>query len=191
MSQKSVMILGAGMSGLCAAKRALERDFQVTVYERADQLGGLWYCKDDEDHYCMYDGLKSNQPKQIMVYPDCPYPQEDQWYFSAHEVHEYLMDYARKFSVDKVIKFNRQVIEIRPGKEKAWEVTENDLQLNMQEKRSFDFVAICNGRYNDPRTIAIPGQEVFQGQQIHSVKYRKAEKFRGSSMISLCLIVFI
>lgn len=172
------------MSGLCAAKRALELDFQVTVYEKADDMGGLWHCKDDVDHVCMYEGLRSNQPRQIMEYPDFHFPTEDQWYFSAKEVQNYLMAYAKQFAVDKVIQFKQQVVEIRPGKIAAWDVTVKDLQLNREERRSFDFVTICNGHFNDPRIAGVKGQELFKGEQIHSVRYRKASDFRGTQLIN-------
>lgn len=36
-------IIGAGMSGILAAKRLLERgERQVTVFEKADRVGGTW-----------------------------------------------------------------------------------------------------------------------------------------------------
>lgn len=179
MAQKTVMILGAGMAGLCAAKRALERGFKVIVYEKGDGLGGLWHCKDDLDHVCMYEGLRSNQPRQIMQYPDYFFPQQDQWYFSAKEVHNYLINYAVEFGVDKVVQLQKEVTEIRPGDGKNWKVTVTDLQSKVKETREFDFVAICNGHFNQPRMVAVKGQELFKGDQIHSVKFRKAKQLQG------------
>ena len=45
--------------------------------------------------------------------------------------------------------------------------------------RDFDYVVICNGHYSVPRIPEVKGQELFKGEQIHSVKYRKADQFSG------------
>lgn len=186
MATKTVMVLGAGLSGICAARRAIENGLSVTVFEKADQLGGLWYCKDDLSHVCMYDGLRSNQPRQIMELPEYYFARQDEWYFSAKEVQDYLIGYAETFGVDKVVKFQKEVLEIRPknidGKD-SWEVTVKDLLTNEKEIANFDFVAICNGHHSDPQMVVIKGQQVFKGEQLHSVKYRKAEKFKGNCLM--------
>ena len=42
MNAKSTAIIGAGASGLVAAKVLLEDGFNVTLFERNKQLGGIW-----------------------------------------------------------------------------------------------------------------------------------------------------
>lgn len=179
------MILGAGLSGLAAGRRAIESGFQVTVYERMDQLGGLWYYTEDPDHVCVYDGILTNQPKEINELPDFSFSNKDQWYFSAKEVQEYFMAYAEKFAVDSVIRFNHEVVDISPAKklDKDWRVTVKDRQTNTVEVKYFDFVIICNGHYSLPNVVDVKGQERFRGEQIHSVKYRNAEPYRGKSVL--------
>lgn len=174
------MVLGAGLSGLCAAKRALENDFLVTVYEKDDQMGGLWYQNEDMNRACMYEGLKSNQPKPVMEYSDFFFEGEDQ-YFTAKQVQDYFVAYAKKFKVDEVVKLQHEVMEVRPAKDDKgeWQVTVKDRQTNQTEIKFFDFVVICNGHYSKPLVRVIPGQDVFTGDQIPSVKYRKALPFRG------------
>lgn len=39
---KDVCVIGAGASGLVAAKHALELNLSVTVYEQTDKIGGIW-----------------------------------------------------------------------------------------------------------------------------------------------------
>lgn len=182
--KKTVMVLGAGMSGLCAAKRALEHDFSVTVYEKADQIGGLWYYKDDDpDHVCTYEDLVTNQPRQVMEFIDFHYP-FDKLYFGAKEVQDYLIAYAKKFKVDKFVQFNQQVIHVEPQpKDKAggWVVTVKNTLTQQFETKQFDFVVIANGHYNTPRYPDIKGIELFKGEQIHSVAYRKKGPYAGKA----------
>lgn len=99
---------------------------------------------------------------------------------------EYLIGYAEKFGVDKVVQFDKEVSRIHPidqGGQIKWEVTVKDLQNDSEKTHEFDFVAICNGHHSDPQLVAIKGQEIFKGEQLHSVKYRKAEKFKGKRVL--------
>lgn len=43
MSVLNVAVLGAGTSGLCAAKHSIDEGFNVTIYEQGEQLGGIWW----------------------------------------------------------------------------------------------------------------------------------------------------
>lgn len=40
---KTVVVIGAGPSGLTAARRLKEAGLEVTVFERRSRIGGLWY----------------------------------------------------------------------------------------------------------------------------------------------------
>lgn len=65
---KKIAIVGAGPSGICCAKNALENGHDVTVYERNSEVGGTWIYSDrignDEYgqpiHSSMYKGLRYN-----------------------------------------------------------------------------------------------------------------------------------
>lgn len=43
MAKLNIAVIGAGLSGLCAAKYASIGGHQVTVFEQAAQIGGTWY----------------------------------------------------------------------------------------------------------------------------------------------------
>lgn len=61
-----IAVIGAGTAGICAAKHALENDFEVTVFEQAAQVGGTWVYTDTvgknefglDVHSSMYQGLQ-------------------------------------------------------------------------------------------------------------------------------------
>ncbi|KAL3227540.1 hypothetical protein MRX96_004236 [Rhipicephalus microplus] len=48
MSTKKVCIVGAGPSGLACARQMLDYGFDVVLYERSAELGGLWVYHDDD-----------------------------------------------------------------------------------------------------------------------------------------------
>lgn len=43
---KKIVIIGAGASGLCAARRAISKGFDVTVFEQTEHIGGTWVYTD-------------------------------------------------------------------------------------------------------------------------------------------------
>ena len=64
--KRHVAVIGAGTAGLCAAKHAIQNGFDVTVFERANQVGGTWVYTDNigmdkfglQVHTSMYQGLQ-------------------------------------------------------------------------------------------------------------------------------------
>ncbi len=53
---KHVATIGAGPAGLADAKSLKEHDINVTIFERGDQLGGLWI----PERPPMWKGLETN-----------------------------------------------------------------------------------------------------------------------------------
>lgn len=49
----------------------------------------------------------------------------------------------------------------------------------------YDFIYVCNGHYTEPDMPKIEGMELYQGQQMHSHLYRRAEKFKGKNILCL------
>lgn len=62
----NVAVIGAGTAGLCSAKHSIAHDFNVTIYEQNDQIGGIWWYTDKTGkneygvniHTAMYQGLR-------------------------------------------------------------------------------------------------------------------------------------
>lgn len=74
-------VIGAGVSGLCALKRALEFGCEVTGFEQTQEIGGTWIYREKEIgvnkyglnvHSSMYKGLVSDIPKEVMCFPTIP-----------------------------------------------------------------------------------------------------------------------
>lgn len=63
---RKIAIIGAGPSGLCCAKNAIDFGNDVTVYERNSDVGGTWIYTDQTGtdeygqpiHSSMYKGLR-------------------------------------------------------------------------------------------------------------------------------------
>ncbi|XP_055531321.1 senecionine N-oxygenase-like [Wyeomyia smithii] len=184
-------VIGAGIAGVCAGKCVLQAGGDVVIYEQTDQLGGTWVYTDatgkDKNglpiHSSMYEGLWTNLPKEIMGFPDYKMPPQRRSYIPSSEVLEFVRNYASHFEVDKHIRFEHSVEEVKLAETNKWEVRVKDLNRNETNTRIFDFVLICNGHYFDPASPEIEGQKIFRGIQMHSHEYRNPELFKNRNVL--------
>jgi dimethylaniline monooxygenase (N-oxide forming) len=63
-----VAIIGAGPSGLVAAKYALQAGFDVTVFEASDDLGGQWHAT--ASHSGVWPGMHANTSRAMTAFSD-------------------------------------------------------------------------------------------------------------------------
>ncbi len=78
MSAKTVAVIGAGASGLVAAKVLMKDGFDVTILEREKHLGGIW--SPDQG----YVDLRTQIVSGFMEYSDLP--DTEGIYFFAVEI---------------------------------------------------------------------------------------------------------
>ncbi len=87
MTRTTVVILGAGHSGLAMSRRLTERSIEHVVLERAE-VGGSWRTR--------WDSLRLLTPNWQSALPGFDYPGDDpDGFMTAAEVAAYLADYAR------------------------------------------------------------------------------------------------
>ncbi|KAG7139467.1 hypothetical protein HYQ46_008181 [Verticillium longisporum] len=64
-AQKSVAVIGAGVSGVLAAAHLLRRNQRVTVFERSSSAGGIWrYIEDQPEDPEYPDTLAAESPAE-------------------------------------------------------------------------------------------------------------------------------
>ncbi|KAM9348613.1 uncharacterized protein ABDE67_010664 [Symphorus nematophorus] len=198
-----VAVVGAGAAGLCAARHILSRTNSFAppvVFELSDNVGGTW-CYDERvgtlDNgrpilSSMYRDLRTNLPKEVMMFPDFPFEPQLCSFLPHQEVQRYLESYCRSHGIQPHIRFSTVVENVKPvvvttqGDEArtTWEVTSSD-SSGRQKTETFDSVFVCSGHYSDPHIPDIPGIENFKGQVLHSHSYRYAEPFSGQSVVVL------
>lgn len=184
-------VIGAGAAGLCAAKYGSQFGYDVTVFEQTDRVGGIWAYTDDvgkdkhglDVHSSMYQGLYTNLPKEIMGYPDFPFPEQEESYIPWEDVLKFYRLYADHFDLEKFIKFEHHVERVRPLMDETWEVKVQDMTTRKFDTIIFDAVLVCSGHYSAPNRPRLEGQDRFKGKQIHSHDYRNPETFRDETVL--------
>lgn len=183
VSQKHVCVIGAGVSGLAAAKAFSTRGHKVTIIDKSGDLGGVW------EPARSYPDVQTQSPKDLYRYTDKPMPASYPEWPKGPQVHAYLADYAKSYGLDRLLRLNTAVAGMRrrsDGKP-GWTL---DLKGpdGSASSEDFDFVAICTGQFNEPQTLSLPGEDAFTahgGQILHSSKYNDATLAKGKSVVVL------
>src|SRR4051794_24138427 len=108
-----VAVVGAGPSGVTAAKHLLGAGFDVTVFEASGALGGQW--QTTAAHSGVWPGMHTNTSRAMTVFSDFPAPADHPLHPAAEQIHAYLEAYARAFGVVERIHFDTRVEAVRPG----------------------------------------------------------------------------
>lgn len=171
---KRVAIIGAGASGLISAKVLLDKGFDVTIFENSNNVAGVWNYSEQEG--ALYKSLRTNLPKEIMVFENEKLSYKaDKSFINYDEVRAYLEDNAKAWQVDKLVWLNCEVIDLEPIEELSdqpiWQLTY--IKDNKSFKEEFNFVVVCNGYYNTPKTpLDVEGIDSVKDHITHSKSYR-------------------
>jgi cation diffusion facilitator CzcD-associated flavoprotein CzcO len=183
VKQKNVCVIGAGVSGLVAAKTFKARGHRVTILERGGDLGGVW------EPARSYPDVQTQSPKDLYRYTDKPMPDSYPEWPKGPQVHAYLTDYANEHGLPQRTRFNTSVIGMmrRNSGLPGWtlEIKQPDGSLSHED---YDFVAVCTGQFNEPQTISHPGAETFKaagGEILHSTEYTASSIVKGKKIVVL------
>ena len=166
-------IVGAGSSGLAAAKNLKQHGIPFDVLEAEDDVGGNWYYGKSRSSVYRSTHLISSKP--LTEYTDFPMPASYPDFPGHFQVWEYLRSYARAFELYPQIEFNTTVSHIEKA-DSCWEIT-----LDRGETRRYRGVIIANGHNCDPKYPGYPGR--FEGVTLHSADYKTPEVIRGRRVL--------
>jgi len=78
-----VCVIGAGTTGLLAAKNAREQGYIPTIFEKTGSVGGVWRQDNPgpKQHSPAYDSLYTNSSYTMMNISDFPFPFKTKYHF--------------------------------------------------------------------------------------------------------------
>ena len=175
-------VLGAGSSGIAAAKALHERGVPFTVFEASDRVGGNWVFGNRNGMSAAYRQLHINTSRDRMEYSDYPMPKSYPDYPHHTQIASYFDAYVDHFGFRDRIRFETTVAHARRGDDGVWE-----LELTDGTVERSDALLVANGHHWDPRwpEPMFPGHETFAGPQIHAHDYRDSDLFAGRRALIL------
>lgn len=164
-----VLILGAGMSGLCmgiALKRARRESF--VILEQSAGLGGTWWDN-------RYPGAHVDVPAPLYSFSFEPNPRWRQRFAAAPEIQAYMAHCAQTYGLAPHLNFGEAVTAAR------FDEADGRWLIDTSEGRRYaarHFVC-STGPLSRLRWPAIEGLERFGGLRLHSARWDPAAKLDG------------
>ncbi|WP_347955347.1 flavin-containing monooxygenase [Gordonia aichiensis] len=140
-----IAVVGAGVAGLCSAKVLTQFGFDVTVYDRTPDVGGVW------SRTRRYPGVTTQNNKGTYAFSDYPMPREYPEWPSGEQVQQYLAGYVEHFALAPKLRLGTEVttatIDEGTG---TWTVTTREVGSGLVEEQRYDRLVVANGIFCDP-----------------------------------------
>src|SRR3954465_11470509 len=140
-----VVVVGAGMSGLCMGIKLRQAGFDdFTIYEKAADVGGTW-------RENRYPGLTCDVPARYYSYSFAPNPDWSRVMAPGPEIWRYFQSVAERYGLRERIRFGAEIT--------GGEWVDGRWRLNTGE--TFDVLVSATGVLHHPRLPAIDGAATF------------------------------
>ena len=182
MTLRRTAVIGAGPSGLAAA-RALDRaGLELVGYEAHHDVGGLWDI--DNPRSTVYESAHlissrtTTEFSELAMDCDADYP-------SHRELLRYFRTYADTFDLRRHYRFGTRVTAVEPvdgdaSGARGWEVVATRPDGGTSVER-YSHVVVANGTLAEPNVPTFEGR--FTGELLHSSEYRGADVFDGKRVL--------
>lgn len=162
-----IAVIGAGASGIMALIKLREAGIEdVTIYEKADALGGTW--RDNR-----YPGVTCDVPSHGYRYSFEPNPEWSRVCAPGTEILDYLKDVARKHNVEASIRYGHEVTRA-DWRDRRWH-----LETSKGDQGAFDAVITATGILHHPVMPDIPGLDDFEGEAFHTARWKDEVSLAG------------
>ncbi len=159
----TALIIGAGISGICAAIELAEAGIPYLIVERRHDLGGVWFDN-------RYPGAACDVPSHLYSFSFAPYDWS-RFFAGSREIHAYLDKVASDYDVRRHVRFGMEVIEARFDEVSGeWEA-EVETATGARETLRASILISGVGAFNKPRLPDVPGRELFKGPSVHTAQY--------------------
>lgn len=167
-----VLIVGAGMSGLCMGIKLREAGIPFTIIEKNDAVGGTWYEND-------YPGCAVDIPNHFYSFSFEPKSDWTRHFARRGELWKYLEHCADKYGIRPNIRFRTELVSARYDEAGAlWHVTVRDAAGREEVLQGRAFVPGV-GQLNRPAIPDIPGLADFGGPAFHTARWDHGVDLRG------------
>ncbi|HEU0077783.1 MAG TPA: NAD(P)/FAD-dependent oxidoreductase, partial [Longimicrobiaceae bacterium] len=178
-------IVGAGLSGLVTARTLLEEGYEVVVFEKDAEVGGVWA------RSRRYPGIATQNPRDTYAFSDFPMPASYPEWPTGEQVQAYLSAYADRFGVAPHVRLGTRVDAARErgGGAPGWRLETTRLEgpdAGARATHELDYLVVCNGVFSAPHVPPLPGREAFEaagGRVLHTTELHDAAEVEGKRVV--------
>jgi 4-hydroxyacetophenone monooxygenase len=161
----SVIVVGAGMSGICAGVKLKDAGIPFTILEKNDAVGGTWYEN-------TYPDCGVDTPNHFYSYSFERNPSWSGYFSKRDELYQYFEHCTDRFGIRDRIRFQTEVQAMRYDDAAGiWQVDVKRADGGEETLRA-NAVISAVGQLNRPVIPPFPGLESFAGESFHSARWR-------------------
>jgi dimethylaniline monooxygenase (N-oxide forming) len=174
-----VVIIGAGWSGLLAAKYCLDENLKTLVLECRDGIGGVWRYTDDPHFGGVMETTRTTSSRCITEISDFPMPADYPDFPSHRQIDAYLESYCARFSLAQHIRLNQEVERVAKCGER-WQIHSSSGSVFLAKK-----LIVASGVHRYLNDLAEDERfRNFSGAVTHSTAIKEiSAEFSGKSVI--------
>jgi cation diffusion facilitator CzcD-associated flavoprotein CzcO len=156
VTTRSIAVVGGGFGGVSAAVMLHRAGYDnVTVFERAARIGGVW-------HHNTYPGAACDVPSHLYEFSFAPNPNWSRRYARQAEIQAYVEEVARRYGVLDRIHTNTEVVSASWDSSRSrWLIT-----TNHGDHEAHILITAC-GQLSVPKIPQFKGLDTFRGR--HSI----------------------
>lgn len=180
-TREQIALIGAGPSGLAAARNLQKAGLPFQGFEAWDGVGGLWNIANPRS--TVYESAHLISSKRMTEFTEFPMDASVADYPSHRELQRYFAAFADHFKLRGHYRFGCRVTAVEPvgdGAAPLWRVQWTDGD-GKQHAAEFKGVVIANGTLAEPNMPRFEGQ--FSGELLHTSAYKSAEIFKGKRVL--------
>ncbi len=166
-------VIGAGPSGLAAARNLQNEGIAFEVLEAHSEVGGIWDRTNPRSS--VYATTHTITSKPVTAYEDFPLADDLPVYPRHEAIRDYLRSFAAEHDLTGHIRFGQEVVHVDP-EETGWRVRTADGTV-----RHYRGVIVANGHNWSPQLPGYPG--AFHGTSLHSRDYEDPSLFDGKRVL--------
>lgn len=180
-----VAIIGAGPSGLAAARNLDRQGVPWVGFELAHDVGGLWNIESPRS--TVYASAHLISSARTTEFTEYPMPADTPDYPGHRRLLAYFRDFADHFRLRDRFRFGTEVVRAEPlGEEpdSGWRLTvkkTGDDDEATSDAGEFSALVIANGTLSEPNIPRFAGQ--FDGEILHTSRYKYPRELAGKRVL--------
>jgi 4-hydroxyacetophenone monooxygenase len=160
-----VLVIGAGLSGLCAGVRLKAAGIEFVVVEKSDQVGGTWW-------HNRYPGCGVDTPSHVYSFSFASHDWK-RFFAGRDEIHQYLEDIATDFDIRDRIRLRTEVLGARYDASTQTWIVETDSPDRGLETLRANVVISAVGAFGTPSRPKIDGLDSVSCLSYHTAEWPK------------------
>lgn len=173
-----VVVIGAGLSGICAGVKLGEAGYAYTIFEKNENAGGTWWEN-------VYPGVGVDTPSHFYSFSFAQSPDWNQYHPRGADMRDYFLSVFDRFGLRDHTEFGTRVLACEWDEAKQrWQVRvqRGDEPVRVVEA---DAVLLAHGIVNRPSIPKLPGLERFRGPVMHTTRWDPSIPIAGKRIAQI------